>query len=96
MTSGIDLPKNDPNVYPVAEVAGHHPASLDDFIGATTVTVENHGHRLDLLGAGARAGQSVLFYPRDEVPVAEVPGVWTISEQSTGDIVAQPSAAGEA
>jgi hypothetical protein len=94
MTSRIDLPENVPSLYPVAEVAGHQPASLDDFVGATTVTVENDGHRLDLLGAGARAGQSVLFYPRDEMSVGEVPGVWKISEQSTGDIVAQPSTAG--
>ena len=96
MTSEIDLPKNDPSVYPVAEVAGHQPGSLDDFVGATTVTVENHGNRHDLVGAGARAGQSVLFYPRDEMSVGEVPGVWKISEQSTGDIVAQPPTAGEA
>ena len=96
MTYGINLPDNDPNVYPVAKVAGHDPANLDDFVGATTVTVENHGHRLDLLGAGTRAGQSVLFYPRDEMSVGEVPGVWKISEQSTGDIVAQPTTGGQA
>ena len=92
MTSGIDQPEDDPTLYSVAEVAGHDPASLDDFVGATTVTVENHGHRHDLLGAGTRAGQSVLFFPRDDVSVGEGDAVWRISEQKTGHIVAQPSA----
>ena len=91
MTSGIDEPEDVPTLYPVAEVAGHDPASLDDFLGATTVTVETHGRRQDLLGAGTRAGQSVLFFPRDEVSVGEEVAVWRISEESTGHIVAQPS-----
>jgi len=93
MTSGIDHPEDDPTLYPVTEVGGHDPASLDDFVGATTVTVDNNGHRHDLLGAGARAGQSVLFFPRGDVSVEEDDAVWTISEQSTGNIVAQPSTA---
>jgi hypothetical protein len=91
MTSGIDQPADDPTGYPVAEVGGHNPASLDDFVGATTVTVDNHGQRHDLLGAGTRAGQSVLFFPKDDGFVGEEDAVWTISEQSTGNIVAQPS-----
>ena len=90
MTSEINQPENDPTQYPVTEVGGHDPASLDDFVGATTVTVDNNGHRHDLLGAGARAGQSVLFFPRDGASVEEQDAVWTISEQGSGNIVAQP------
>jgi len=89
MTSEIDQPENDPNLYPVTEVGGHDPASLDDFVGATTVTVDNNGHQHDLLGAGAKIGQSVIFFPRDGGSV-EQDAVWAISEQSTGNIVAQP------
>jgi len=92
MTSG-NQSEDDPTLYPVTEVGGHDPASLDDFVGATTVTVENHGHRHDLLGAGTKEGQSVLFFSRDEVSVGEEEAVWRISEQSTGKIVAQPSTA---
>jgi len=89
MTSEINQPENDPTQYPVTEVGGHDPASLDDFVGATTVTVDNNGHQHDLLGAGAKIGQSVLFFPRDGASV-EQDAVWAISEQTTGHIVARP------
>ena len=91
MTSGIEQPEDGAILYPVAGVAGQDPASLDDFVGATTVTVETHGHRRDLLGAGTREGQSVLFFPRDELSVGSEAAVWRISELSAGNIVAQPS-----
>ncbi len=64
--------------YRVTAVAGHQPVTLDDFIGATTVTVHGpHGDQ-ELAGAGERNGSSVQFRERQLPSAAEEMPVWEI------------------
>lgn len=89
MTDETEMDPTRP-LYRVTEVAGHPPASLEDFVGATTVTVENHGREDQLLGTGVRDEQTVLFHERETGSARDTDPVWTFTDQGGGDIAAEP------
>lgn len=52
-------------LYRVTEIAGRPPTSLDDLIGATTVTVETDDHEYRLIGTGVKRDQIVAVSPKE-------------------------------
>jgi len=77
-------------LYRVTEVAGRQVHSLDDLIGATTVTVENHGHEEHLIGTGVQDGQSVQFYEKETGSALTTDPVWVFTDQGGGTIEGEP------
>jgi hypothetical protein len=76
----------------VTDVAGHVPVVLNDFIGATTVSVKSDDQEYRLRGAGTREGLAVEFYDKEPASADAEPTVWTITEQGDGSMVAEPPA----
>jgi len=76
--------------YRVTEVAGRPPVSLEDFIGATTVTVEKHGHADFLIGTGVKDGRAVLFHEKETRSARDSDPVWIFTDLGGGVIAAQP------
>ena len=89
MTNDVEMEATGPQ-YRVTEVAGREPMSLEDFIGATTVTVENHGHETQLVGTGVKHDQAVLFHEKDSGSARDTDPVWTFTDQGGGAIAAEP------
>ena len=78
--------------YTVTDVAGHAPVVLDDFVGATTVSVKGDDREYRLRGAGRRDGQAVKFHEKEPASAASETPVWKIIELADGNIVAEPPA----
>jgi hypothetical protein len=78
--------------YTVTDVAGHLPVGLDDFVGATTVSVVGDDQQFRMRGAGRREGPAVRFHEKELASAADETPVWRIIEQSDGHIVAEPPA----
>ena len=78
--------------YTVTDVAGHAPVVLDDFVGATTMSVKADDREYRLRGAGRRHGQAVEFHEKEPASAAAETPVWKIIEQGDGNIVAEPPA----
>ena len=78
--------------YAITSLAGHKPAVLDDFVGATTVSVKGENQEFRLRGAGKREGEAVQFHEKEPSSAADETPVWTIIEQGDGHIVAEPPA----
>lgn len=76
----------------VTDVAGRRPAGLDDLVGATTVTVQNHGREERLIGTGVKGDQTVLFHEKQTGSAVESEPVWTFTDHSDGAITAEPPA----
>ena len=85
-----------PNVpaepYTITDVAGHVPVLLDDFVGATTVSVKGDDREYRLRGAGRRVGRAVEFHEKEPASAAAETPVWMIIEERDGNIVAEPPA----
>lgn len=77
-------------LYRVTEVAGRPPASLNELIGATSVTVEGRGHEGHLVGTGVRAEQTVYFYEKESGSAGDTEAVWTFIEDGSGEITVEP------
>jgi len=78
------------DVFAVTAAAGQEPAALDDFVGATTLTVRGAHGEHQLIGAGARDGDAVQFRERQLASAADEMPVWEIV--SSGDALsARPS-----
>jgi hypothetical protein len=75
--------------YAVTSIAGHEP-TLDDCVGATTVTVKGEDQEFRLRGAGKRDGEAVQFHEKEPASAADETPVWTIIKLSDGHIVAEP------
>jgi hypothetical protein len=80
--------------YEVTDVAGHEPSGLDDFVGATTVTVSRDGETYRLVGAGLRINRAVQFHLKETGSALEGTLVWTVVDLGDGRIVAMPPAVG--
>ena len=76
--------------YTVTGVAGHSPEDLDDFVGATTVSVEGDDQEFRVRGAGRRVGAAVQFHDKEPESGDVDPPVWKIIEQGHGHMVAEP------
>ena len=76
----------------MTDVAGHVPVVLDDFVGATTVSVKRDDQEYRLRGTGRRAGRAVEFQETEPASAADETPVWKIIEQADGNIVAEPPA----
>ena len=92
MTNDNEKPTGNDRQYPVTEVAGHPPVDLEDFVGATTVTVQSQDAEYRLVGAGARDDDVVVFQQKEVDSAADDGATWTILENGRGDIVAEPDA----
>ena len=78
--------------YRVTKVAGRQPITLEDLVGATTVTVETPGHEEHLIGTGVQDEQMVLFYEKETGSARDTDSVWTFTDQGGGTIAAEPPA----
>lgn len=76
--------------YRVTGVAGRQPVSLEDFVGATTLTVEHQGHEDQLIGTGVKEQQSVHFYEKESGSAVATESVWTLTDEGDGTIAAEP------
>ena len=76
--------------YTVTEVAGHVPVVLNDFIGATTVSLKGDDQECRLRGSGRRAGLSVEFHEKEPASADVDTLVWKILDKGDGLIVAEP------
>jgi hypothetical protein len=77
-------------LYRVILVAGQPPVSLDDVIGATSVTVEREGHEYRLIGTGVKHDQIVLFYQKETGSALDTGPVWTMTDHADGGLTARP------
>ena len=78
--------------YTVTDVAGHVPVVLNDFIGATTVSLKGDDQECRLRGSGRRAGLSVEFHEKEPASADGAALVWKIFDKGDGHIVAEPPA----
>jgi hypothetical protein len=76
--------------YIVTGVGGRDPVTLDDFVGATTVTVADDARSHRLLGAGLRDDDAVQFHDRELESATEDIKVWTIVQEGDGRMTAEP------
>ena len=90
MTEPVAEPVAPAKPYTVTDVAGHVPVVLDDFVGATTVSVASDDREYRLRGAGRRDGQVVEFHEKEPCSAAGEAPVWRIIERGEGRIVAEP------
>ena len=81
-----------PTAGTVTDVAGHVPVVLNDFIGATTVSVQSDDQEYRLRGTGRREGPAVEFHDKEPASADAEPKVWTITDQGDGHMVAEPPA----
>jgi len=51
--------------YRVTKVAGRRPITLEDLVGAPTVTVETQGHEEHSSGTGVQDERMVLLYEKE-------------------------------
>ena len=90
MTSDFEEPVANEPMYRVIDVAGHTPVSLDDLIGATTVTVANDGNEYRLIGSGVKLHDRVLFHQKEAGSALETGPVWTITIDAAAGLTARP------
>jgi len=78
--------------YLVVEVAGRHPADLDDFVGDVVfvAVMDTRTNRIE--GTGARDAAGVRFSQKDAVSRKDV-RTWQITSTAAGDFEAQPISA---
>jgi hypothetical protein len=89
MTESAAAPNVPAEPYTVTDVGGHVPVLLDDFVGATTVSVKGDDREYRLRGAGRKAGRAVEFHEKEPASAAAETPVWKIIEEGDGNIVAQ-------
>jgi len=92
MTESGPAPMASTEPYAITSITGHKPAVLDDFVGATTVTVKGEEQEFRLRGAGKRDGGAVQFHEKEPASAVEETPVWKIIEQGDGHIVVEPPA----
>ena len=90
MTEPVAEPVARAKPYTVTDVAGHVPVVLDDFVGATTLSVASDDREYRLRGAGRRDGQVVEFHEKEPCSAAGEAPVWRLIERGEGRIVAEP------
>lgn len=79
------LPSGKP--YPVSDVRGEPPTSLDQFVGDSEFGVEREGGVSRVRGTGTavgEAGETVRFHEKDQGSSGKDVRVWTVRRQSDG------------
>ena len=71
--------------YTVTGVAGRDPVTLDDFVGATTLTFADDARNHRLVGAGLLDDDVVQFHDRDLESASEDAKIWTIVQRVWSD-----------
>lgn len=80
-------------LYPVTDVDGRTPLSLDSFSGDVCVTLIRNGNAVQMLGSGCSvAGDGVRFHQKNPGPDGKDIRVWTITEGPDGTFLAAPFA----
>ncbi len=74
--------------YLVVEVSGEHPQDLDDFVGEVPFTAVADAHTYQVVGVGARTGEVVRFYEKDQ-PSGRDRRTWQISRDDDGEFLAE-------
>lgn len=77
------------NAYPVIEVKGRRPTSLDDFLGVTSFAVKRGDSTLRVFGTGHLGMALILFEQQDLVGHGRDIRTWIITTTDHG-IVAEP------
>lgn len=85
----VELSSGTPGPYPVAEVKGRRPASLDDFLGVTSFAVMKGDLTYRVFGTGHPGTGMVRFYQQDLGWDGRDTRSWTITTTPHG-IVAEP------
>jgi hypothetical protein len=80
-------------LYPVTDVDGRTPRSLDDFRGEVCVTLIRNGDAVQMLGSGSEAPTGVRFHQKDPGRDGKDIRVWDITAAVDGSFVASPAAA---
>ena len=76
------LPSGKP--YPVADVRGESPSSLEQFVGDSEFGVEREGGVSRVRGTGATVGDVVRFHEKDQGSSGKDVRVWTLRQQADG------------
>lgn len=77
----------------VAEVVGHRPASLQDFVGRTSFVVRAHNGVRTISGVGSAVGGGVRFQERDVDQEDKDVRTWQIVNAADQGFAAQHVAA---
>ena len=72
-------------------VAGHLPGGLDDFIGATTVTVRSGDHEESLAGTGVTHHGTVQFIEKDLSSADDHPSTWRVVRPDNARFAMEPA-----
>jgi hypothetical protein len=93
----IGAPATDEHVvgeqtYPVNLVAGHVPRRLDEFLGATTVTVRSGDHEKSLAGTGVVHRGTVEFIEKDLASADDHPSTWRVVRPNAAQFTMEPAA----
>ena len=79
--------------YIIDEINGHPPATLGEFIGMVQLLLVRNGDRIDVAGECSRHSELVRFYQKDAAIQSRDVRVWTISQRSNSEFVAESCAA---
>ncbi len=89
-----DEPVGSGQQYPVTDVDGRSPLSLESFAGDVCLTLIRNGSAVQMLGSGcAVAGDGVRFHQKDPGPDGKDIRVWTITAGAGGTFLAAPFSA---
>ena len=88
-----DEPVRSGQQYPVTDIDGRPPRTLQNFTGEVCLTLIRDGAAIHLVGAGCPvAGSAVRFHQKDPGPDGKDIRVWTITEGADGTFLAAPFA----
>ncbi|MFP5347346.1 MAG: hypothetical protein ACLGIA_09975 [Actinomycetes bacterium] len=79
--------------YPVTEVEGAPPGSLEQFVGETRFTVDLDGRPYEIAGVGGEQNASVRFHEKDVAHDGKDIRVWLVSRTAGGSFVAEQQSA---
>ncbi len=75
--------------FPVNLVGGHQPRRLDDFVGATTVSLHAADHEVSLVGAGIEDDRAVEFSEKEFASADDEAPTWRITGEQRNRFVAE-------
>ncbi len=94
MTYLADEPVGSGQHYPVTDVDGRTPITLDNFTGDVCMTVIRNGRAVQMLGSGCAVdGDGVRFHQKDPGRDGKDVRVWTVTQGRDGTFLAEPVAA---
>ena len=65
--------------FAVDSVGGHQPRRLEDFVGATTVSLRAGDHEVSLVGTGVEDDRTVQFSEKELASAEDGSATWRIT-----------------